>query len=209
MVHKKCTKKLRGEGRMADKRKIGIMGGTFDPIHIGHLVTAEAVRIEYCLERVLFIPAGNPPHKQDSQVTPAFHRYIMTAMATYSNPYFYVSAIELERPGPSFTIDTLRTLVGRYGGRAEFYFITGADAVGDLPTWKDINQVLDLCRFVATTRPGVVSMIDDVVRVLGAKGRERIYRLTTPELEISSTDIRERVKRGRSIKYIVPESVEN
>lgn len=194
---------------MAKSRKIGIMGGTFDPIHIGHLVTADAVRIEYRLDKVLFIPAGNPPHKQGSQVTPTLHRYIMTAMATYSNPFFFVSAIEMERPGPSYTIDTIRHLYEHYGGQAKLYFITGADAVGDLPTWNNIDQLLDLCDFVATTRPGCVSAIDDVIRHFGAKGAERIHRLTTPELEISSTDIRDRVKKGRSIKYIVPESVEN
>ncbi len=194
---------------MNTTQKVGIMGGTFDPIHIGHLVTADAVRIEYRLDKVLFIPAANPPHKQDSQVTPALHRYIMTAMATYSNPHFFVSAIEMERPGPSYTIDTIRLLHEHYAGRAKFYFITGADAVGDLPTWNNIDELLDLCDFVATTRPGCVSAIDDVIRHFGPKGAERIHRLTTPELEISSTDIRDRVKKGRSIKYIVPESVEN
>lgn len=198
-----------GGSLVTTTNKIGIMGGTFDPIHVGHLVTAEAVRIEYHLDKVLFIPAGNPPHKQGQQVTPAFHRYIMTAMATYSNPYFHVSAVELEREGPSYTIDTIRTLLGMYGGATEFYFITGADAVGDLPTWRDIDTLLGLCRFVATARPGCVSALDDVIRHFGAKGAERILRLDTPELEISATDIRERVKNGRSIKYIVPESVEN
>jgi nicotinate-nucleotide adenylyltransferase len=194
---------------MLKKRKIGIMGGTFDPIHVGHLVTAEAVRIEFGLDNVLFIPAGSPPHKDHSQVSPALHRYIMTAMATYSNPYFYVSAIELERPGPSYTIDTIRALAQQYGPQTELYFITGADAVGDLPTWNDIDKLLDLCQFVATTRPGHQSALDSVISFFGRKGEERIHRVTTPELEISATDIRERVKRGRSIKYIVPESVEN
>ncbi|EAX48087.1 nicotinate (nicotinamide) nucleotide adenylyltransferase [Thermosinus carboxydivorans Nor1] len=190
------------------KTRIGIMGGTFDPIHIGHLVTAEAVRIEFGLDKVLFIPAANPPHKQHAQVTPAIHRYIMTVMATYSNPSFFVSPIELERPGPSYTIDTVRALIDQYGEKSDFYFITGADAIADLPTWKDIDELLGLCHFVAATRPGCISMIDAVIRRFGAKGRQRIHRLATPELEISSTDIRERVKLGRSIKYIVPESVE-
>jgi nicotinate-nucleotide adenylyltransferase len=185
------------------------MGGTFDPIHIGHLVTAEAVRIEYGLDKVIFIPAGNPPHKQASQVTLARHRYIMTVMATYSNPHFCVSAIEIERNGPSYTVDTLKTLAENYGEETSLYFITGADAVGDLPTWKNIDQVLELCHFVATARPGCVSTLDDVIKFFGAKGRERIHRLDTPELEISSTDIRERVKKAKSIKYIVPESVES
>ena len=194
---------------MGTTRKIGILGGTFDPIHVGHLVTAEAVRIEYDLEKVLFIPAANPPHKQGQSVTPATHRYIMTVMATYSNPHFYVSSIEMERPGPSYTIDTVRELVREHGASAEFYFITGADAVADLPNWNDVDDLLDLCHFVATTRPGCVSTIDDVIRQLGPKSAKRIHRIDTPELEISSTDIRERVKQGRSIKYIVPESVES
>lgn len=191
------------------KRKIGIMGGTFDPIHTGHLVTAEAVRIEYGLEQVLFIPAANPPHKQNSQVTSAIHRYIMTVMATYSNPYFYASPIELERPGLSYTIDTLGALIEQYGDKTDFYFITGADAVCDLPTWYHIDQLLDLCYFIAATRPGCICSLDEVIKQFGDKGRQRIQRLATPELEISSTDIRERVQQGRSIKYIVPESVES
>ncbi|MEG6585745.1 nicotinate-nucleotide adenylyltransferase [Dendrosporobacter sp. 1207_IL3150] len=192
-----------------NKRKIGIMGGTFDPIHIGHLVTAEAVRIEYSLDKVIFIPAANPPHKQDLQVTPAIHRYIMTVMATYSNPYFFVSDIELSRPGLSYTIDTLTHLISQFGEKTEFYFITGADAIQDLPTWERVQELLNLCHFIAATRPGCLSTLDNIIRYFGPQGRRRIHRLATPELEISSTDIRERVKKGRSIKYIVPESVEN
>ena len=191
------------------KRKIGIMGGTFDPIHTGHLVTAEAVRIEYGLEKVLFIPAANPPHKQHFQVTPSIHRYIMTVMATYSNPHFYVSPIEIERPGLSYAIDTVLALIEQYGDKTEFYFITGADAVQDLPTWRNIDQLLDVCYFIAATRPGSIYSLDEVIKNFGMKGQERICRLPTPELEISSTDIRERVRLGRSIKYIVPESVES
>lgn len=192
-----------------EKRKIGIMGGTFDPIHTGHLVTAEAVRIEYNLDQVLFIPAANPPHKQHLQLTPAIQRYIMTVMATYSNPYFYVSPIELERPGLSYAIDTVMALIEQYGEMTEFYFITGADALQDLSTWKNIDQLLELCYFIAATRPGCICDLDDVIQQFGDKGRNRIQRLSTPELEISSTDIRERMKKGRSIKYIVPESVES
>lgn len=194
---------------MAEERKIGIMGGTFDPIHVGHLVTAEAVRIEYNLSKVLFIPAANPPHKQNLQVTPAVHRYIMTVMATYSNPYFFVSAIEMDRQGPSFTVDTVRSLVQQYGDQCSLFFITGADAVGELPTWNEIDELLALCQFIATTRPGCVSALDNLVKYFGPKAKNRIHQLTTPELDISATDIRERVKTGRSIKYIVPESVES
>lgn len=191
------------------KLKIGIMGGTFDPIHIGHLVTAEAVRSEYGLDRVIFIPAANPPHKQDLRVTPAMHRYIMTLMATYSNPYFFVSDIELERPGLSYAFDTVTRLIDKFGAQTEFYFITGADAIQDLPTWENVHELLKLCHFIAAARPGCNSSLDDVIDYFGPQGSKRIHRLATPELEISSTDIRDRVKNGLSIKYIVPESVES
>lgn len=191
------------------KQKIGIMGGTFDPIHIGHLVTAEAVRNEYGLDKVLFIPAANPPHKQNQKVTPAIHRYIMTAMATYSNPYFHVSSIELDRPGPSYTIDTIYELIDKFGPQTEIYFITGADAIQEIPTWDRIEELLGVCQFIAATRPGCVPSVDNIKEYFGELGKDRIHRLNTPELEISSTDIRARIKKSYSIKYIVPESVEN
>lgn len=193
---------------MRMKRKIGVMGGTFDPIHIGHLVTAEAVRMEFGLEQVLFIPAGDPPHKQDTKVTDANQRFIMTVLATYSNPFFSASPIEVEREGLSYTVDTIRTLIDQQGKNTEIYFITGADAIAELPTWERIEDLLDICHFVGATRPGVISSIDQVIRYFGAKGRQKIHRLATPELEISSTNIRERIRQNRSIKYIVPESVE-
>lgn len=193
----------------AKKRRIGIMGGTFDPIHLGHLVTAEAVRTEYKLDNVLFIPAANPPHKKEQSVTPAIHRYIMTAMATYSNPYFHVSSIELDRPGPSYTIDTIYELIARFGKDTEIYFITGADAIQEIPNWDRIEELLGLCQFIAATRQGCSPTVDNIKEHFGKLGENRIHRLATPELEISSTDIRDRIKNGFSIKYIVPESVEN
>jgi nicotinate-nucleotide adenylyltransferase len=190
-------------------QKIGLLGGTFDPIHMGHLVMAEAVRMEYGLDKVLFIPTGTSPHKHGLRVTPALDRYIMTMMATYSNPYFFVSPIERDRPGPSFTIDTMRTLVTEYETGTEFYFLTGTDAILELHTWNNINELLDLCNFIAASRPGEVRSIADEIERLGPKAVEKIHRLTTPELEISSTDIRERVRQGKSIRYFVPENVEN
>jgi len=190
-------------------RKIGLMGGTFDPIHVGHLLTAEAVRTEYDLDRVLFIPAGSPPHKQNMVVTSPIHRYIMTVMATYSNPHFYVSTIEMERPGPSFTVDTILALMEQFGTQTEIFFIMGADAVQELPTWNNVDRLLELCPVVAANRPGCSSAIDDIIQYFGPIGQKRIHRLATPELEISSTDIREKVRVGHSIKYIVPDSVEN
>jgi len=120
------------------------MGGTFDPIHIGHLVTAEAVRMEYGLDEVLFVPAGHPPHKSDALITPMLHRYNMTVMATCSNPFFYVSSIEMERSGPSYTIDTVKELIKQYGEQTEFYFITGTDTIHELPTWHNITELLQL-----------------------------------------------------------------
>ncbi|MBP2644658.1 MAG: nadD [Firmicutes bacterium] len=195
---------------MVKWRKVGVMGGTFDPIHVAHLITAETVRMEYELDEVLFIPAGNPPHKQDVEVTPAFHRYIMTILATSSNPYFTVSDIEIERPGPSYAIDTLRTLRTHYGEETDFYFITGTDAARDLPTWENSTAVLDLCYFVEVSRPGCGSDYAEVLRrTFGDKASRRIYHLTAPELDISATDIRERIKKERSIRYLVPESVES
>lgn len=193
---------------MSHKQKIGIMGGTFDPIHFGHLVIAEAVLTEYMLDKILFIPSANPPHKQNSCVTAAYDRYTMTVLATISNPHFFVSDLELRRSGPSYTIDTLKSLVKLYGPQTEFYFITGADAVQELPTWKNIYELLDLCSFVAAARPGCPTTIENIVNYFGEKGH-RIRQLTVPELQISSTDIRERIKLGKSIKYIVPESVES
>ncbi len=190
-------------------QRIGIMGGTFDPIHMGHLLMAESVRMDYDLDKVLFIPTGTSPHKDDSSITPAIDRYIMTMMATYSNPYFFVSPIERDRPGPSYTIDTVRALVAEYEPGTEFYFLTGTDEVLELHTWNNINELLDLCHFVAASRPGKVRTIEQEIERLGPKAVERIHRLTTPELEISSTDIRERVRLGKSIRYFVPENVEH
>ncbi|MFA6851256.1 MAG: nicotinate-nucleotide adenylyltransferase [Selenomonadaceae bacterium] len=190
------------------KNQVGIMGGTFDPIHVGHLMTAEAVRDEYKLDKVIFIPAANPPHKQNQPVTPAIHRFVMTLLATCANSYFQVSSLEMNRPGPSYTIDTVYELIHRFGKNTELYFITGADAIQEIPTWDRIEELLSVCQFIAATRQGCVPNVDNIKDYFGALGKDRIHRLATPELEISSTDIRERVKKGYSIKYIVPEQVE-
>ena len=190
------------------RRRVGIMGGTFDPIHVGHLMTAEAVRNEYHLDKVIFIPAANPPHKQQQQVTPAIHRFMMTVLATCSNPYFEVSSLEMNRPGPSYTIDTIYELVHRFGEDTDFYFITGADAIQEIPTWDRIEELLGLCQFIAATRQGCVPNVDNIKEYFGELGEKRIHRLATPELEISSTDIRDRIRKGYSIKYIVPTAVE-
>lgn len=189
------------------KKRVGIFGGTFDPIHIGHLMTAQAVRDEFHLEEILFIPASEPPHKIGWEITSAEHRYNMVSLATESNPYFSVSRIELDRKGRSYTIDTVRELLRLHGEDTEYYFLAGADVIRDLPTWENVKQLLELCRFIAATRQGSEADFDALKRFFGAAGEHRIHRLVTPELEISSTDIRRRVERGFSIEYIVPREV--
>jgi nicotinate-nucleotide adenylyltransferase len=191
----------------AQQQRLGIMGGTFDPIHTGHLITAEIVRTELHLDKVLFIPAGSPPHKQGRIITPAAHRYLMTVMATASNPYFAVLPMEIERSGPSYTIDTVRRLLNEYGPGTELFCITGADAIRDLLTWKDVDTLLDLCWFAAASRPGALEAIEPIIACLGVKGRSRIVRVNTPQLDISATQIRERLRQGLSIRYLVTENV--
>ncbi len=191
-----------------EKRRIGIMGGTFDPIHIGHLVIAEAVYETYRLDKVLFIPASAPPHKPGVKVAPALHRYVMTVLATVGHPAFSVSDIEMRRPGPSYSYDTVRALRQEMGEACEFFFILGTDAAKELGTWNNVDELLDLCHFVAATRPGTQRAVDEVIQQFGAKGQAKIHPLSTPELAISSTDIRGRIQAGQSVRFILPEQVE-
>ncbi len=190
------------------KTKIGIMGGTFDPIHHGHLVIAEAAREQFELDRVIFIPAALPPHKQAVEITPALHRYLMTVLAVEAHPQFFVSDIEIKRPGPSYAVDTLETLKKELGEEKQFFFITGSDALCGLPSWHRPERLLELCDFIAAGRPGCKDF-RTAQASLGEAGKKRIHRLVTPELEISATDIRQRVACGKSIRYIVPEAVEH
>ena len=183
------------------------MGGTFDPIHIGHLITAEIVRTKCTLDTVLFIPAGSPPHKQGQIVTPSIHRYVMTVLATVSNPHFQVVPLEIERSGLSYTIDTVRRLLDLHGSDSELFCIIGADAVRDLLTWKELDTLLELCWFVAASRPGSMEAVEQVIRQLGDKGRERILQVDTPQIDISATQIRERLHQGLSVQYLLPEPV--
>jgi nicotinate-nucleotide adenylyltransferase len=190
--------------------RLGIMGGTFDPIHYGHLVTAEAARTEFGLEVVVFVPSGHPPHKAGHRLTDARHRYMMTVLAVATNPWFEVSRVEIDRPGFSYTIDTVQEFRRRYGETTDLFFITGADAILEILTWHRVNDLFTLCQFIAATRPGY--RLDGLGKVLEAilpDNRQRIHLLEVPALAISSTDIRERVRSGRSIKYLVPEPVEH
>lgn len=190
---------------------VGIMGGTFDPVHHGHLVAAEAVRAHLGLDRVVFVPAGRPPHKSDSEVTDERHRYLMTVMATVTNPLFTVSRAEIDRPGPSYTVDTIRAFRQVVGERTRLYFITGFDAVREILTWREPDVFLRLCRVVAVTRPGYpLEEVEALQRRLRAETgtSDPLSILEVPALAISSSDIRRRVAAGEPIKYLVPESVE-
>ena len=189
--------------------KIGIMGGTFDPIHFGHLATAEAVREIFTLDEIIFIPAARPPHKLGRNVTDEKHRLAMTILATRSNKFFRVSDMELKRTGLSYTLDTVNELHKIFGDSAEIFFIIGADSLADLPKWHAARELVNKCHFIATTRQGVDIDFSAVENFFGAAAVEHIHRVTTPGLEISSTDLREKVRLGLSIKYLVPESVED
>lgn len=185
--------------------RLGIMGGTFDPIHNGHLVTAEAAAYQYELDKVIFVPSANPPHKTEQKITDAEDRYIMTILATMNNPKFGVSRLEIDRGGLSYTIDTVRTFKEMLD-KVDLYFITGADAILEIFTWKKAEQLLQECKFIAATRPGYsLSKLQEGVY---EEFKEKIFQLKIPGLAISSTDIRNRVKIGRPIKYQLPNAVE-
>ncbi|KXS43804.1 MULTISPECIES: nicotinate-nucleotide adenylyltransferase [unclassified Candidatus Frackibacter] len=188
-----------------DIKRIGIMGGTFDPIHNGHLVTAEAAAYQYELDRVVFVPSASPPHKNNQNITDAEERYTMVILATMTNPKFIVSRIELEREGPSYAIDTVRAVNGLFE-EIEIYFITGADAILEIFTWKEAETLLKECRFIAATRPGY--SLSRIKTGLYEKYQDQISLLKIPGLGISSTDIRNRVRAKRPIKYQLPQTVE-
>ncbi|HHZ16518.1 MAG TPA: nicotinate-nucleotide adenylyltransferase [Peptococcaceae bacterium] len=192
-------------------KRIGIMGGTFDPIHYGHLVTAETARSEFALEKVIFVPSGNPPHKSEAMVTRKEQRYLMTVLATAANPYFEVSRVEIERPGQSYAIDTVREFKSKMDEDSELYFITGADAIFEIVTWKDVDGLFDRCTFIAATRPGfnLDALREKLLKRLPIEYLKKIIPLEVPAMAISSTDIRQRIRNNRTVKYLLPEEVEN
>ncbi|MGE5558171.1 MAG: nicotinate-nucleotide adenylyltransferase [Bacillota bacterium] len=189
------------------RARYGLMGGTFDPIHIGHLLAAETVREEFALERVIFIPSAHPPHKRIEQVTPAAIRYKMVKLAVRNHRSFAISDCELKRKGPSFTVDTLSFFHGEFP-EAEFYFITGADALFELVSWKDMEKLFSLCSFVGVTRHGY--NLDNALHEHPSlqQYRHKMHFLEIPKVEISSTYIRQRRADEKSIKYLVPPAVE-
>ncbi|WP_432408929.1 nicotinate-nucleotide adenylyltransferase [Wukongibacter sp. M2B1] len=190
-------------------KKIGLMGGTFDPIHYGHLVLAEQIRTQFGLDMVYFIPVGIPPHKQDKNISSSKDRYFMTLLATITNPNFEVSKIEIEDNNISYTVNTIKKFKEKIDCDAELYFITGADAIYELETWKNVKELLTLCKFIAASRPGIDERkLRQKIMELNEKYNSHILVTAVPALAISSTDIRNRIRFGKSIKYILPESVE-
>jgi nicotinate-nucleotide adenylyltransferase len=184
-------------------RRVGVMGGTFDPVHHGHLVAASEVAHRFRLDEVVFVPTGQPWQKHDRTVTPAEDRYLMTVIATAADPRFRVSRVDIDRDGPTYTVDTLRDLAGEYaadGVEAQLFFITGADALSSIAGWRDADDLPRLAHFVGVTRPG---------HRLTASGLppESVTLVEIPALAISSTDCRERVGRGEPIRYLVPDGV--
>ena len=181
------------------------MGGTFDPIHHGHLVAASEVTSLFHLDEVVFVPTGHPWQKPAEEVTVAEDRYLMTVIATASNPRFQVSRVEIDRDGPTYTVDTLR-LLGAENPDAELYFIPGADAMLEILEWKDPEEVLSIAHFIAATRPGY-----DLARFESSAPTHTasVSLMTIPALAISSTDVRARVHDGRPIRYLVPEGVKS
>ena len=185
---------------MGEGKRLGVMGGTFDPIHHGHLVAASEVGHFLDLDEVIFVPTGQPWQKKDRQVSAAEDRYLMTVIATASNPRFSVSRVDIDRPGPTYTIDTLRDLSLQRGPGAEFFFITGADALEKMMTWQDVDELFKLAHFVGCTRPGH--------RLSGAGLPDgRVSLIEIPALAISSTNCRERVSQGEPIWYLVPDGI--
>ncbi len=192
-----------------DGLSIGIMGGTFDPVHIGHLVTAEEARQQFKLDFVIFMPTGNPPHKDKDKVTEAEHRYLMTLLAVVDNPYFAVSRMEIDSEDTTYTIDTVRHFSKLYDSQLKLYFITGADAILDITAWKDYEALLSSCEFIAASRPGYsFSRLKEILGDAFPEVLKHVHLLEIPAMAISSTFLRKRVAEGRTIRYLTPETVE-
>ncbi|MCL4500070.1 MAG: nicotinate-nucleotide adenylyltransferase, partial [Chloroflexi bacterium] len=187
--------------------KIGIMGGTFDPIHYGHLILAEQAWEQLGLENVVFITAADPPHKASEAVSEAGLRHEMVRLAVINNEHFECSTIEIDRPGPSYSIDTLRQIIGLYGEETCVYLLLGADEAAGFMTWRDPYAIQELATVVVANRPGL--SVARALDALPADFAKNVTPLSMPGVDVSSTDIRERVRRGGSIKYLVPEAVES
>ena len=187
--------------------RVGVLGGTFDPVHLGHLAIAEEVRIKLDLDRVIFIPAGQPRLRADEYLTPAIDRLRMVELATGDNPHFQVCDIEIQRSGPTYTVDTLVELGQRFGPDTSLYFIVGADILGQFHRWKDPEKVLDACHLVVVSRPGHQDA-DWPEWFQGAdSSKDKVTQLEIPMVDISGTEIRRRASLGESVRHLVPDLV--
>jgi nicotinate-nucleotide adenylyltransferase len=190
--------------------RVGLYGGTFDPIHVGHLIVARAVHEQLSLDRMVVIPSARPPHKSPMGLTASSHRLAMARLAVESEPGFEVSDCEAKRTGPSYTIDTVAEFRGTLGPDAELIWIIGADTLGELASWYRVGELVEACRFIVVARPGYES--PDLTALRAQLTAEQINRLRdslidTPRIDISATEIRQRVGKGSSIRWLVPESV--
>jgi nicotinate-nucleotide adenylyltransferase len=185
---------------------IGILGGTFDPIHIGHLIVAEEARIKLGFNEVLFVPAGQPWLKLDHSITPAVHRVEMVRRAIAANPHFKLCTLEAEHSGPSYTVDTMTTLQKQLGSGADLFFILGRDTLAGLPLWKEPEKLVRLCRLVVAPRLGAEDLKHLETSISGLP--DKVIQLDMPVIGISSSEIRQRIAQGLSIRYLVPTEVE-
>jgi nicotinate-nucleotide adenylyltransferase len=192
------------------KSKIGVLGGTFDPIHLGHLIVAEDIRQKLGLGEVLFVPAGRPglKLKEEKPISAAEHRLAMVRLAVASDPYFKVSTLEIDRPGLSYSIDTVLELKAKLSAGAEIYFIVGPDALAELPRWKDPGRLVEVCQVVGIGRPGHAQTDLHILESSIPGVSQRIRLMDVPQIDISATEIRRRVAQRLSIRYLVPEAVE-
>lgn len=190
---------------MGSRRRLGVMGGTFDPVHNGHLVAASEVADLFDLDEVVFVPTGQPWQKE-RHVTAAEDRYLMTVIATASNPRFSVSRVDIDRGGPTYTNDTLRDLAA-LNPDSDLYFITGADALASILTWQGWEEVFGLAKFIGVSRPGYELSDSHIKEAFGRLADDAITLVEVPALAISSTDCRTRAARGRPIWYLVPDGV--
>ena len=204
-------------------RRVAIFGGTFNPVHVGHLMVAEDVRGLFCLDRVIFVSSSYPPHKVDGGIVSSGHRHRMVSLAVEGNPHFGVSPVELDRGGKSYSVDTVAHFRGIYGLESSIYFIVGIDAFVELPSWHDVPKLFSLCKFIVVTRPGTnmresaLSFLNDFGRIRVERVNETldlteedigVYLVESIRVDVSSSDIRASVKAERSIRYLVPEKVE-
>ena len=188
--------------------KIGVFGGTFDPIHLGHLIVADEAREALGLDQVLFIPAGRPWVKAGTLVSAACHRMAMVEMAVRPTPWFRAVNLDVKRPGPTYTVDTLLELRSELGGEVDLYLILGLDAVQDMARWHEPARIFELCTVVGMSRPGVLDLDRAALEAVAPNAVDRVVLVEGPLVSLSGTDLRRRVKEGRSIRHRVPEAVE-